>query len=314
MSERDPRNKGGLFGYEVGYGQVPELKIKELLQEYLPQLVQNLQLPPGSPSQNIIDIDTHGLANEIKPELRELIESQEFLAMCVMGLGALGQKALTQSELTTQEIQNLSKQGRKAYYQRNQQLELLKRTINSLENVTTAISQQTQKIEDVTSAINNQTTAMVDSIDDLGTDIRDLGDAISATARKLTDKIDESNGIALWMHFDNQRFYERRVTKKRKREPVNPKLHIDAKILINQKKYKLAYRLLKDAHEQNSTDPEIWFSLAYCLIKMGKTDQAWEYIVAIVAIAKKGYYTHLLQKLLNDEAFEKVINKINNLI
>lgn len=308
MSEKDPRDRDGLFGYTPGYGKSPEVKLHEvqvstqqLLASYLPQLSNQLEFR-SQESQAIIDIDSSSFARELKSEFQELIEKQEFLAMCVIGLGTIAQKALTQVELQTNELGELSEQGQIAFDQRNQALSALN---DGFTRVTAAL----QSIENT---IGYKSDQLVDAIDWLGFEVKDLKSIVQEIGETIVGKLQDIEDLAIWMHIQNQS--QRNKSMQEAQIIADRKLIIQARLLMMDGSYDKAYKILQIAQDTNPHNPDTWFSLAYCLVYLGKHDEALKYVYAIIGYAKLGKRLELQQRLLDDEIFNPLKDKINNQI
>lgn len=303
MSEGDSRYQKGLVGYIPGVGRSPELRTaratEEFVKQTIPQLAQSLRLRPDAQgSTTILDIDSSGFARELRPELEELNENTEMLLLAMIANGSVNEKILTTLNLSYHELQELPEQGRQAYEQR-------KRIVQSIEETFYALV----RIED---AIHQQTSAVIGAIDLLGIQLEEHARVVETSTNRLIDKMEETNELNLWLHFERERTSQK--TQKAIMNAENRKLFIEAKLLMDQGSYEIALKLLKIAHEDHHTNPRTWFALAYCYMRLGQPENAMEFVIGILAIAKKGHFKHLRQRLLEDPVFAPIKDEINNLI
>ncbi|MBA4337197.1 hypothetical protein C0416_05525 [bacterium] len=332
MSEKDPRDKDGLFGYIPGYGRVPEYNIEKLLENNLPEMMGNIRRIADQQNQNGAFSPNITIVNDqLRAEFENLTEAQIALANNVKGLGLIGQRTLIETQLQTQELQYLNEQAQAAYHQRNQAFEALKiiifslyqvsrqlelqraethiqteRTITGMQDISKVLSREgeleRQVIEQGFTGLQKSITGMQESI---SYDIRELKNATVIELQNVQD-------MSFYQHTEQMKVL------KQIRDAIEnrdiKKLIILARVKMQDKDFESALNILEIAKQSDFLNTEVWYELAICSMHIESHEKALDYAKCVIKLAMKGHKKEYAIRLAHNPLFQPILNELISFI
>lgn len=299
MSERDPRDNGGIFGYVNGHGSNPEVKIQrsveKLVERRIPELIRGIDQLQQYPTQTVIDVDTSGFVKQLNPALQDLIDSQELLANNVAGLGVIGLKLLEGQELTLEELRILNENQLQALKQRDEALEILKSIANGIYLIVLTLKQ-----------------GFADLISEIAYQGESTRNAVITTGTTTTDEIKNLQDLQIISQIQNREILGE-IAHAISHLPDKSVL-LQARLLIQYGEYQAASHHLHTIIQSDITNPEIWYELAVCAMHLDNHDEALDYAIGTIKLGMKGKMKHLARSFGTNDIFEPIEDGIQRFL